>query len=262
MEKYGICVLSIVPVRAEPSDKSELSTQLLFGDAYVVIEESDNKKWLKIRQIFDEYEGWIDAIQHHEVTQNYFEAFVMSAHPVLTEDVAWLDNGKKTVLATLGSQLPFLQANKCKIGSELFQYEGFLQQVSDNLDEETIKFVALRFLNVPYLWGGKTLFGIDCSGYTQQVYKILGYHLKRDAYQQAEHGELIRDLKETKIGDLAFFKNDSGKISHVGMMLEKDRLIHSHGFVRVDVIDEKGIFNANSKKYSHNLAFIKRIIHR
>ena len=113
---------------------------------------------------------------------------------------------------------------------------------------------------MPYLWGGKSTFGIDCSGLTQQVYKLGGYELPRDAYQQAELGEVLSFVEEAEPGDLAFFDNADGKIIHVGIILGDYKIIHAHGKVRIDPFDSNGIFNTDSQKYSHKLRFIKKVI--
>jgi hypothetical protein len=247
-----------VPVRTEASDKSELSTQLIFGDAYTVLEKGENGKWIRIKNMFDEYEGWIDFIQHNEVSPEHFEAYLMTDHPVCYDDVAVVDSHSASFLVTYGSTLPFLNGRNFKIGKDAYTYQGELYQ-KPKLDPEFLKFSALRYMNAPYLWGGKTLFGADCSGFMQQIFKICGYKIMRDAYQQVEHGTFV-DIKDIQTGDLAFFENDNGRIIHVGMILDANNIIHAHGKVRIDVVDEKGILNLTTKKYSHKLSRIKRII--
>jgi len=256
---FGICNLSIVPVRSEPSDKSELCTQLIFGDAYSVLEQSSNAKWLKIRNMFDQYEGWIDAIQHNEVNNTHFEAYLMTDHAVCYDDVAMIDGSASSFLITYGSTIPFLNGRNFKIGTNAYTFQGELYQ-NPVVDAEFVKFSALRYMHAPYLWGGKTLFGVDCSGFVQQIFKILGYKIMRDACQQAEHGVLVNSVSEIQTGDLAFFENDLGRIVHVGMILDGNNIIHAHGSVRIDIVDEKGILNLSTRKYSHKLSQIKRIL--
>ncbi len=253
---YGVSSLSIVPVRTEPSEKSELCTQLLFGDGYVIAGE--NEKWYKIKILFDEYEGWIDKLQHNEVSESFFEAFIQTTHETCMEDVALVEHQSGSQLITLGSTLPFLQGRNFKIGNVAYTFQGELYH-SPPIDADFIRFMALRYNQVPYLWGGKTLFGADCSGYMQMLYKIFGYKIKRDAYQQAEHGIQI-GISEIKTGDLSFFENANGKIVHVGLVLEDNKIIHAHGQVRIDVVDEKGIYNLTTQKYSHKLSTIRRIL--
>ncbi|MCY7361282.1 MAG: C40 family peptidase, partial [Ignavibacteria bacterium] len=127
-------------------------------------------------------------------------------------------------------------------------------------DEDQITEIALKYLNAPYLWGGRSPYGIDCSGFTQMVYKFFGIRLKRDAYQQAEQGRTIDYIDHTQTGDLAFFHNEDGKIKHVGIILQHKKIIHASGCVRIDSIDHHGIYNHDKKTYSHNLRFFKRIL--
>jgi cell wall-associated NlpC family hydrolase len=118
---------------------------------------------------------------------------------------------------------------------------------------------ALEFLNVPYLWGGKSVFGIDCSGFVQLVFRLYDLNLPRDAYQQAEIGELI-DSKEARQGDLAYFTNEKGKIIHVGIVLDNETIIHASGRVRIDQLTKSGIYNSDYCKETHKLHFIKRVL--
>ena len=119
---------------------------------------------------------------------------------------------------------------------------------------------AYLFLNAPYLWGGKTPLGIDCSGFTQLVYKINGVKLKRDASDQALQGQTLSFIEESEPGDLAFFDDSEGNITHVGLLLENHRIIHASGMVRIDKIDQSGIFNIETQSHSHKLRFIKKMI--
>ncbi len=125
-----------------------------------------------------------------------------------------------------------------------------------------IKQLTYRYLNTPYLWGGKSSVGIDCSGFTQQVFKILGIPLLRDAYQQATQGEAVNSLVEATCGDLAFFDNEQSRITHVGIMIDNKTIIHASGYVRIDKIDEEGITHSITGKRTHKLWGVKRMIAR
>jgi cell wall-associated NlpC family hydrolase len=149
--------------------------------------------------------------------------------------------------------------NRFFLGTEEYELNSdeIIQQPADF--ESSIAEYAKFFLNAPYLWGGKTLFGIDCSGFTQVVFKMLGKNLKRDAWQQAEQGEIVNFLQEAKAGDLAFFDNAEGHVIHVGIMLNEQQIIHASGRVKIDPIDGQGIYSLDLKKHTHKLRIIKRV---
>ena len=139
-----------------------------------------------------------------------------------------------------------------------YEFEGL--KISGVKPKSELINTAYMYLNAPYLWGGKTLFGIDCSGFTQMVYKLNGYKLLRDASQQASQGEVLSFIEESEPGDLAFFDNEEGKIIHVGIMLENNYIIHASGKVRIDRLDHLGIYNAELNRHTHRLRVIKKII--
>lgn len=254
---YGICNLSIIPLRIEPNDASEMVSQVLFGEHFKVIEM--RKKWSKIRLAFDNYEGWIDHKQYEEITEAiYFEIHHSTPHLSAELIDFTTDENQNFLTIPIGCSLPFYSEQNLKINTTNFHYEGAVydqKKAKDALIE-----IAYKFLNTPYLWGGKTPFGIDCSGFTQMVYKLCGYHLLRDASQQATQGEVLSFIEESEPGDLAFFDNNEGDITHVGIIMNDNYIIHAHGKVRIDRIDHSGIFNVDTQRHSHKLRVIKKII--
>jgi cell wall-associated NlpC family hydrolase len=160
----------------------------------------------------------------------------------------------------LGSSLPHFKDRTCRLGPTAYRFEGNVKCPEKLLTTKGIAENAYMYLHSPYLWGGRTPFGIDCSGFTQMVYKLAGIKLKRDAWQQAEQGSLIHLVDEARQGDLAFFDNDEGRIIHVGIVLPNNKIIHASGKVRLDSLDHHGIFNQETKKYTHNLRLIKRFV--
>ncbi|NNL16058.1 MAG: C40 family peptidase [Flavobacteriaceae bacterium] len=248
--QYGICNLSLVPLRREASDKSELVTELLYGDHFKIIEK--RKDWAKIRLAFDKYEGYIDNKQFVEISKEHFKQFE-NADPVFSTDLVEFvqDENHQLLPILLGSSLNGLKLLK-------HSFEGNFTTKS-RTKPDLIKTASL-YLNAPYLWGGKSPFGIDCSGFTQMVYKINGYKLLRDASQQASQGEVLSFIEESEPGDLAFFDNTEGDIIHVGIILENNYIIHAHGCVRIDRLDQSGIYNAKEKRHTHKLRVIKKII--
>jgi gamma-D-glutamyl-L-lysine dipeptidyl-peptidase len=254
--KYGIAVLSVIAIRKEMSHKSELISQLLFGETYEIVQKQGS--WLLIRCTYDAYEGWIDENQHCELTEREYLNITASDAGLALELVNSAVSSTHSVPILAGSSLQFFDGMNFKIGKEKFIYNGQAVQ-SDAKSPAVFERIALRYINAPYLWGGRSPFGIDCSGLTQVVFKFTGISLLRDAYQQAGQGSVVNFIEEVQPGDLAFFANEEGRIVHVGIILKDNRIIHASGKVRIDKIDHFGIYNTEQKKYSHNLKIIKRI---
>ena len=254
---YGICNLSIVPLRSEDNDASEMVSQLLFGEDFEILEK--NKKWSKIRLTHDRYEGYVDNKQYLEIDQETYLKLSNSKHHHTTEIIDFITNDQGHLsMVPLGSRLPFYSNNQFQIGANIFSYDGNV--CFGQFEKKEIMNKAFQFLNTPYLWGGRTPFGIDCSGFTQLVYKLCGYSLLRDAKDQATQGEVLSFIEESEPGDLAFFDNEEGNITHVGIIMNDYNIIHAHGKVRIDVLDHSGIYNQDTKTHTHQLRVIKKII--
>lgn len=251
--EYGICNLAIVPMRAEPNERSEMVSQVLFGEAFEIIEWKEN--WVQIITAFDNYTGWIGRLQFTMLGQQLFAQLKekrprFTYHPVTQ---AWKIADNSVIYLPIGASLSFLKGTTCNIGTERFEIIGHVGEY------EAVDIVAKSFLNAPYLWGGRTHFGIDCSGFTQAVFRLCcGIDLKRDASLQAEDGQVVNSLSDIKLGDLAFFDNAEGKITHVGIMLNKMQIIHASGKVKIDLLENKGIYSEEQKRYTHKLKVIKR----
>lgn len=256
---YGVAVISIIPCRSEPNDRAEQTTQVLFGEHYKVLEE--RKKFVRIRIAFDQYEGWICRKQHTEITEEEYQSLHKQHQCNSSRDLMGLltcEEDESVMPIPMGSTLPGIQNNKIVLAGKSYTYSG---EVVREPGKDKVKLLehALMYENAPYLWGGKSPFGIDCSGYTQMIYKLSGIKLPRDASQQALIGTTLSFVEEAEPGDLAFFDNEEGDIVHVGILLEDNYIIHASGKVRIDRIDHQGIYNPEMRDYSHNLRIIKRI---
>ncbi len=240
MKKYGICQLSVVPVRKSPVSTSEMVTQILFGEIFSIVKYE--KKWSKVFNEFDNYQGWINNSQIKFIEKKDFE-LIKSNMPVYCLDMkGYVKNINKEIISVpLGSL----------ISSCIFLKNIYFGNTSISSKNNIIKNAKL-FLNAPYLWGGRIPYGIDCSGFSQIVYKIQGIKINRDASQQVIQGKK-KDIKSLSNGDLAFFGDSIEKVTHVGIMLNKNEIIHAYGKVRIDKINHKGIINSETKKITHKL---------
>ncbi|MFH1320741.1 MAG: C40 family peptidase [Bacteroidota bacterium] len=268
---YGICNLSVVPCRKKPSDKSEMLTQILFGEHFEIL--YNQKSWCLVRLAYENYECWIDNKQFQPISKKTFNELNKISIPCFTELVRFIVNNKDGSIMpiVMGSSLPYLKDNVCNIGGIEYSLHEKAGIGSNKKPKELIVENSKKYLNMPYLWGGRSPFGIDCSGLTQNVFKLSGIKLPRDACQQAESGSTINLLEESRECDLAFFvsmtkpgnsrqKNKKEKITHVGIILKDDQIIHASGKVRIDKIDHQGIYNVDRKEYSHRLRLLKRVV--
>jgi hypothetical protein len=252
---FGICNLAIIPLRFEPSDKSEIVSQVLFGEHFEILEQL--KQWSKIKLQYDDYEGWVDSKQYQIISESEYNQLSEDVI-VLNADLVQYITGSDDLLlpVTLGASLSFLSHGD--INTSNYNFEG--TKISGTKTKDCLLNTAFMFLNAPYLWGGKTPFGVDCSGFTQMVYKLNGHKLMRDASQQSKQGEALSFIEESEPGDLAFFDNEEGNIIHVGIIMEDNHIIHASGKVRIDRLDHLGIYNAEANKHTHRLRVIKKII--
>jgi len=253
--KFGISTLSIVPVRQLPSDTAEMTTQLLFGEHFKVLEI--RKKWSKVLISYDSYKGWVCNKQITEIDEEEFIKLEKET-PTITTDILDIIENNVSQPIVIGSILPTYKSEHAFINNKMYKFIGKTTQGFSQ--KKYLIENALIYLNAPYLWGGRSPLGIDCSGFTQLVYRLQGIKLPRDAYQQAEIGNTLSFIEESEEGDLAFFDNSEGNIIHVGMIMKDNYIIHASGKVRIDRIDQQGIFNASLNTHTHKLRLIKSIV--
>lgn len=252
--KYGISNIAIIPMQAQPSNKSEMVNQILFGEHFKVLEKK--QKFSRIRLSHDSYEGWICNKQWIEIDENNYKQLDKEVSTITTDilDIVKKDDHQPIVI---GSILPNYKSGHALINNEMYQFDGLT--TPGFVKKEKIIENALIYLNAPYLWGGRSPLGIDCSGLTQMVYRLQGLSLPRDAYQQVEIGTKVDSLKESEAGDLAFFDNDEKKIIHVGIIMKNNYIIHASGKVKIEKLNRKGILNKDTETYTHKLRMIKKI---
>ncbi len=251
--KYGICNLATTPIRSQASDESEIVSQLVFGDFVQIL--SIDKPWIKIKNNFDGYVGWMDFKQLIYISQKDYLNGTTTNHPVVANKTLNLTGPHGSLTIFSGASLPFLTDQKLSLGDETYVLNEPLLKVDVNHIEK----LCLDYLNAPYLWGGKSVYGIDCSGFTQNIFKILGINIPRDASEQVLIGEDIQ-WENRKKNDVVFYTTSSNKVTHVGILISGNEVIHAHGRVRIDKSDKKGIYNIEQEKYTHNYHSLKRWI--
>ncbi|PXV68818.1 cell wall-associated NlpC family hydrolase [Dysgonomonas alginatilytica] len=258
--KYAIYLNTALPIRSEASEASEMVTQLLFGDTCEILEESGS--FVKIKNSGDDYQGWADSKSLTEVDQETYKKIIN--HPVFRTCVPIADifcmTDKTIYRLSAGSLLPLYSPERSnfEIGGKVFQIHPTFVTYLPESNKNNIIESAMLFLNTPYLWGGKNILGIDCSGFVQTVYAMNGFTLPRDAGMQALEGLKVETLEETQPNDLLFFEKE-GRITHVGIYLGNNKIIHASGKVKIERVDKQGIYNEESDKYTHSLSTIKRV---
>jgi len=255
----GIISIPLVPLRESENERSEMTSQLLFGECVEVLEAHDN--WLLVQNLSDKYIGWADR-KMIQILNEVGKRTILKKKPwcVSNQLLVYKDvNSKLDMILPGGSMIhDFDGIGKNEYDFTLSRSGNYL--ISDVISGSGLIDFAKKYLNTPYLWGGKTILGIDCSGFVQVVFSIFGIQLPRDASQQVEQGNVIDFLTEVKAGDLAFFENSDGKIIHVGILINSKMIIHASGWVKIDTIDSQGIFSIQMGEYTHKLRVIKRLI--
>ncbi len=258
---YGISGLSIIPVRKEPSERSEMISQILFGERFEIEEQFVG--WCRVVLEYDGYEGWVDQKMITPVAERTYNKMGNSQEAVCTDILNLIPvNAEQNMMIVAGSTLPCWRPYKKEfsIGIDKYRMDGkFRYHKPDDIRKFIIQ-NALMYFNAPYLWGGRSPFGIDCSGFSQIIYKMAGIRLPRDAHKQVHLGTALSFVEESKPGDLAFFDNEEGNIVHVGILWKKNKIIHASGKVRIDNVDQFGIFNIDTNRYTHKMRVMKRII--
>lgn len=256
---HGICPLSTVAIRNSAAHKSEMISQLLYGELVEILERK-GRQWVKVRCAHDNLVGWVAMNQLVWITPSEFEAYQVDFAFVL--DVFQALGTEDTFLPlTIGARLPNFDGLRFSIGEKTFNYSGQAVFTKDlQQGPEIIQKIARKFLNAPYLWGGRSPFGVDSAGLVQVVYGIAGIALPREAFQQVEKGATVDFAEQAKAADVAFFENQKGRITHTGIVLPEGKIIHAFGKVRIDKLDHYGIFNKEKGGYTHRLRIIKRLI--
>jgi cell wall-associated NlpC family hydrolase len=257
--EYGLCLETCLPMRKTADHKSEQVSQIIFGDAYKVLQNSGD--WSEIELAYDQYKGWIPKANITKIKPETYQKYTAGKWHVAVGKQNVLKHKGKTTIVPAGATLPFLAENVLNIEGKKYTFEG-TTALPEALDKTKMLETAQSFLGVPYLWGGKSPAGWDCSGFVQMVGKMHGLKLLRDSYQQAEQGEKV-SLKDAQAGDIAFFQRKpvaegETKVIHVGIYLGNGKIIHANDMVSINTLDSIGIYRDDQRKYSHYLKFLRR----
>ena len=259
----GISLHSIVPVRTEPKEGAEQETQMLFGELCTILEEQPH--WYHVQLLNDGAEGWVDAkmiapIGGKDYTA-YKKAYAAAAMVVFPMAYAVSENNGQTIPLTAGTRLTNYADGQFELLGVRFRIDPTMVITHPlPMDEQHLLQTVRFFLNIPYLWGGKNAMGMDCSGFTQVIMSLFGKTLPRNASEQAKQGRGINGIAHIQAGDLVFFAHeDAERITHVGIAIDRERVIHCSGRVKVEKLDAHGIYSAEQNGYTHQLVAIRRI---
>ncbi len=261
---YGISSIAKIPVRTKPAHQSEMSNEIIFGESYTIIDEQSD--WLLVRSGWDAYQGWISRGSHTPISQKDFNDLFVRPEVFCTAPFqsAFLSSSADSLYLSAGSRLPFFNegSRQFRINDVIYtlSHDATYSGIIDKNIRSSVIETAGRLINTPYLWGGKSSFGTDCSGFVQTVLRIHGINIPRDSPEQSGQGSAVQSPDNSRTGDLAFFHNEEGKIVHVGFVAPQGLILHASGKVRMDRLDHKGIYNAEMGKYSHRLSLIKDLI--
>jgi hypothetical protein len=266
----GISLYSIVPVRTEPRESAEQSTQILFGETFDILEKVP--RWNRVKLHLDNQEGWVDTKMICPMTakeyRTYHAAYKEAAYVLFPVAYVVSENNGQTIPLTAGTRLTHYRDGHFEVLGVRFRIDpGMVAAEPLELTEQNLQQVVRFFLNTPYLWGGKNAMGMDCSGFTQTIMSLFGHSLRRNAGEQVTQGKRIQSLKNAHAGDLVFFDHEDGRISHVGIILQSAiinqqpaiTVVHCSGRVKVEKLDETGIFSIEQSGYTHHLVAIRRL---
>jgi cell wall-associated NlpC family hydrolase len=245
-EQYGFCALARIPMRKEPSSESEMVTEILFGEGLLVFEKQG--EWYKV-ECFQPYEGWVNIKQITFINEQE-SLRLMNPTFFCADDCTLVSLTEPPLRILKGSPLPSFEkaSHTSTINGKIWTVKG--KVVEQKKDLVTLLQYAEGYLNAPYFWGGRSPYGIDCSGLMQILFRFVGIKLPRNVDWQVTKGVDVV-CQEPQVGDLAFFKNKKGDLVHVGLVYAPGKVLHASGYVKISTLDQQGIINDDGVGYSH-----------
>ncbi len=246
--------IPLAAMRSEPSDRAEMVSQLLFGEKVEVIDRQE--QWLLVKCEHDGYQGWAD-----EKGFRFADEVTGSIYVVISPVAEFTNEKGEGLHLALGSKGASQDGKSIMYRNHVWTLSTGNMAMANRVFslKEMLRF-GMQLLHAPYLWGGRSVLGVDCSGLTQVLFALGGVQIPRDASQQVELGEEVAFVQNLQAGDLAFFGKAEASITHVGILLDSNRILHASGEVRIDRLDQQGIYNVDQKKYTHHLRVVKRLI--
>ena len=258
---YAVVTVSVANLRSDPRDAAELATQALLGMPLRVWDK--DRGWYQV-QTPDGYIAWVDFGGFERMTKGQFDAWEQTRKLIFTQPFGFCyskpDRDSQTVsdlvagniLALISESVMFYEVKypDGRMGfvsrDDAQPYDQWKAKVAPT--ETNLVNTARRLMGIPYLWGGTSVKGMDCSGFTKTVYFLNGQTLARDASQQVNQGTLVptpnNDFSQLNPGDLLFFgtpatANKPERVVHVGMWLGNNEFMHASGHIRVASLDPK-----------------------
>lgn len=265
----ALVTISVANIRSQPKHSAELATQALMGTPLTVLKEEDG--WFLV-QTPDQYVAWIDRAGIQLLSEAELEAWYRAPKLVFTDLVGYVwetADGKEMVSDLVAGDLLTIENESSshyfislpdkrkgwvsKSQSQL--WENWI--ATRNTNPETLINTAKQMMGTPYLWGGTSIKGMDCSGFTKTIFYLNGQIIPRDASQQINEGELIdadKNWEKLQVGDLLFFgekatEEKKERVVHVGMWIGNGEFIHARGLVRISSFDPE---NPNYDEYEFN----------